>query len=169
MSNPRLTMVLDCSGSMKENGKTFILQQLVRYVRELSVLEEMEQHFESIHFALWFDEIIEESIDDDQPFFDLDVELQVSLDALFVWIQENKPANILLLSDGYFYEPNSTEMDPTSFNLALQNLETPPFIRCVSAGSDADLDSLQLISSSNHVFHSTQIDSAIATPWMTIP
>jgi hypothetical protein len=168
MNNPSLTMLLDCSGSMKENGKTFILQQLVRYVRELSVLEEMEQHFESIHFALWFDEVIEESVDDDQPFFDLDVELQVSLGALFVWIQENQPSNILLLSDGYFHEQNSTEMDPTSFNLALQQLESPPLIRCVSVGSDADLDSLQLISS-NHVFHSTQIDSAIATPWMTIP
>lgn len=165
MPLPIITIVIDCSGSMRENGKSFILQQMIQYVREVHRYTDF-QYFDALRFALWFDEIMEVTLDEDQEFYELSPELQGSLSVLCSWIEETKPTHLLLLSDGHFSIHDDFGMQ--TFKFSLKKMPSSPQIRCVSIGSDANTSSLKFISSEGGVFHSTQIDGAIATPWKVL-
>jgi len=155
--NP-LYIIIDISGSMKENGKYHIVQLLIRYIRECHRLSFLEFPFSGIQFGFWIEDIFWEAIEPLEPFFDYDVfDTSCSLEVLAKWINKDKPKNVLILSDGHF-----SQDEIEIFRYQIQKGST---FRCISIGCDANTKNLQAISSEKHCFDSSEIDAALHLPF----
>jgi len=131
---------------MTEYGKSMLLVNLLRYIRQFT-----QDQSENVSYFSW-----QEGITEIGWATEVDVELPIAKDgsdiaALCNWSEANSEATLLVLTDGYFKLNVQQRHQLSQFdNLYL-----------VSVGGDADL--VQLNTLSNHSFRAEELDRALHT------
>lgn len=131
---------------MTEYGKSMLLVNLLRYIRQFT-----KDQSENVSYFSWQEDITEIGWSTE-----VDVELPIAKDGsdiavLCNWSEANSEATLLVLTDGYF-ELNAQQRHQLS---QLNNLYL------ISVGGDADVAQLNTLSS--HNFRAEQLDHALHT------
>ncbi|MGO2734514.1 hypothetical protein [Psychrobacter sp.] len=142
----KLHCIIDCSGSMTEYGKSMLLVNLLRYIRQFT-----QEQSNNVHYFSW-----QEDITEINWAAEVDVELPIAkggsdLTALCNWGEANPEVKLLVLTDGYF-RLNTEQRHQLS---QLNNLYL------IGVGGDADVAQLNTLS--NHSFCAEQVDHVLHT------
>ncbi|GEM_PF-729304 len=154
-----LYIIVDVSGSMNEMGKIHLQRNLCRYAAQLRLIDQEKYSDLDIRFYQWAQNISEIALQSDGDIPALNVEgssnLCVLSAVLSQHLNDTGRSMVLILSDGNF-----SNSDIVSFQ---NQLSTFPdlIIRTVAVGADADLMKLKKISTTNTVYLSENIASAI--------
>lgn len=157
--NMRFYVIVDVSGSMNEMGKIHLQRNLCRYAAQLQLIDQEKYTDFDIRFYRWAQNVSEIASQSDGDIQAIDAEGSSSLSVLSDFLSQNLNDNerllVLILSDGNF-----SNSDILSFQNQLSSFPDL-IIRTVAVGADADLLKLKKISTSNSVYLSENISSAI--------
>jgi hypothetical protein len=153
-----LYIIVDVSGSMNEMGKIFLQRNLCRYISQLKFIDPITYLNVDIHFFQWAEEISEIIIQEDGDIPALTPGGGADLTSLFSFfkaLNHKSILRVLVLSDGNF--ETSDILNFRKQCTSLPNL----LLRTVAVGADANLSSLESISSNDSVYLAENISAAI--------
>ena len=154
-----LYIIVDVSGSMKEMGKIHLQRNLCRYTAQLQRINQKKYSNFDFYFYRWTQKISKITLQSDGDMPALHTEgfssLTVLSDFLLETLNNIERLKVVILSDGNFNRDEYKEF------IELKNKQKNLIMRTVAVGADADLLKLKKISTTETVYLSENIASAI--------
>ena len=157
-----LAVVADCSGSMRELGKSMLVRNLLAYVRECERLRDRSRPLGQLRVICWGTEASELELGQQEELRSFAVSGRAKMEPLLALLEEIAPGNaklrLLLFSDGHL-----ASSDAVAF-MVWRRKKPGVSVRAIAVGPDAVRAAMTKMADRNGVFLPEDIASAL-TPW----